>query len=262
MKENLTIVAVDDEEYMLEQFRMGCDGVKGITLVKMFDDSLEAAEYLEEHPVDAVFLDVEMPGMKGIALAEKLREKYPQIIIIFISAYESYILDAIHMKCDYYLLKPYSTEELHDVIQQARLLSTRLEKKVKIQCYGDFQIYSHHRPVAFRSKKAKELAAILVHNNGRIVTPEEAFNIMWPDKEYDNYTGSAYRKVLTKLNTTLKNHGCEEVLVRTTKGCRIDKKVVECDYYDYLDGKNVDYTDEYMHEYDWVEQCPQEQRVL
>lgn len=253
MKENLTIVAVDDEEMMLQQFQMGCKDIKGITLERTFDDSLEAAEYLETHAVDAVFLDIEMPGMKGIELAEKLREKYPQIIIIFISAYESYIIDAIHMKCDYYLLKPYSTEELHDVIQQARLLSTRLEKKVKIQCYGDFQIYSDHQPVAFRSKKAKELAAILVHRNGQVVTPEEAFHIMWPGKEYDNYTGSAYRKVLAKLNTTLKNHGCEEILLRTPKGCRINKNAVECDYYDHLDGKNVDCSGGFLQEYKWIE---------
>jgi len=251
----LTIVAVDDEQYMLEQFRMGCEGIKGITLEKMFNDSAEAAEYLDDHPVDAVFLDIEMPGMKGIAIAEKLREKNPKIIIIFISAYESYIIDAVHVKCDYYLLKPYSTEELNDVIQRARLLSARLEQKVKVQCFGEFQIYSNHKPVAFRSKKAKELAAILVHNNGMVVSPEEAFNLMWPGKEYDNYTGSAYRKVLAKLNTNLEKHGCEEILVRMPKGCRINKDIIECDYYDYLDGKSVDYSQGYLNEYEWAVCC-------
>lgn len=252
MKENLSIVAIDDEPFMLEQFRMGCENIRGITIQKMFDDSLEAAEYLEKNQVDAVFLDVEMPGMKGIVLAEKLRKKYPKIIIIFISAYESYIIDSIHMKADYYLLKPYSMEELADVIQQAKLLSTRLEKKVKIRCFGDFQIHTDNKLVAFRSKKAKELMCILVHNKGQVVSPEEAFNIMWPGKEYDNYTGSAYRKVLAKLNTTLKNHGCEELMVKTSKGCRLNKQIVECDYYDYLDGKNVEYTDDYIAEFDWA----------
>lgn len=259
MKDNLSIVAVDDEEFMLEQFRMGCEGMKGITVERMFDDPVEAYEYLEKHPVDAVFLDVEMPGMKGIALAEKLRKKYPKIIIIFISAYESYIIDAVHLKTDYYLLKPYSQEELHDVIEQARLLSTRLEKKIKIQCFGDFLIYAGTNPVAFRSKKAKELAAILVHYDGKVVTPEEAFHIMWPEKEYDNYTGSAYRKVLAKLSTTLKNHGCEDIMVRTPKGCRLNKKIVECDYYDYLQGKNIDSSEGYLGEFTWAQ--PREREV-
>lgn len=71
----MNIVIVDDEALMLEQFRYEVSDLAGVNLVQMFDDSLDALAWLTEHPVDAVFLDIEMPGINGIALAKKLREQ-------------------------------------------------------------------------------------------------------------------------------------------------------------------------------------------
>lgn len=252
MIRDLRIVAVDDEEFMLEQFRMECEKLEGIRIEQLFDDPFDALEYLNDHSADVVFLDVEMPGMKGIELASKIRERHPKIVIIFITAYESYAVEAVKMKADYYMLKPYSSKEIKAVIEHAKLLSDRLDKRIKIQCFGDFEIMVDKRPIAFRSQKAKELLAILV-DKGVPVTPEEAFSLMWEDKEYDNYTGSAYRKALAKLEHTLAEHECGEVLVRASGGCGINKSVIDCDYYDYLDGKKIPFSGEYMNHYKWAE---------
>ena len=47
-----------------------------------------------------------MPGINGIELAEKMREFLPDLVIIFVTGYEQYTLDALKVKADYYLTKP------------------------------------------------------------------------------------------------------------------------------------------------------------
>lgn len=260
MKNNLKIVAVDDEEVMLEQFRMECEKLEGITIQQLFDDPLEALEYFKKNTADAVFLDVEMPGMNGIELAANIRELYPKIIIIFVTAYESYAVDAVRMKSDYYVLKPYSSEIISEVIEHAKMLSDRLDKRVKVKCFGDFQMFVDDQPLIFRSRKAEELIAILVDKKGALALPEEVFSLMWQDKVYDNYTGSAYRKALAKLESTLDEYDCREILVRASGGCGIDKNAIECDYFDYLEGETDLFTGEYMNGYHWADKTAEEMR--
>lgn len=249
----MRIVAVDDEVQMLELFQLECSRYDDVMVEGVFHDAIEAFAYLKNHEVDVVFLDIEMPGLDGIALGQKLRERYPKIIIVFITAHESYAVPAIHLKCDCYLLKPYSPEDLDAVMEDVRLLTGRLKKRIFIQCFGIFQIFIDGRPMVFRSKKAKELLAVLVDKKGAIVSPEEVFNLIWENKIYNNYTGSAYRKTLIKLVDTLKENKCEEILIRTPKGCAIDRSVVECDYYQYLKGESDNFFNEYMINYSWGE---------
>lgn len=254
MSKNLRIVAVDDEEFMLEQFRMECEKIEGLSIEQLFDDPNDALEYLEKHSADVVFLDVEMPGMNGIELAGKIRELHPKIIVIFITAYESYAIEAVRIKSDFYVLKPYSSKEIKEVINHAKMLAERLEKRVSVTCFGYFDIYVDKKRIFFRSRKAKELAAIIIDKKGSLLMPEEAFSLMWPDKEYDNYTGSAYRKALAKLETILDEHNCRDILVRASGGCAINRNAIECDFYDYLDGNEDIYNGEYMVDYDWAEE--------
>ena len=55
-------------------------------------------EYARENPVEAAFLDIEMPVMNGLVLAQKLRELIPGIVIIFVTGYEQYAMDAFRIK--------------------------------------------------------------------------------------------------------------------------------------------------------------------
>lgn len=249
----MRIVAVDDEVHMLEQFKWECERYDNVIIEGLFDDPAEALAYLNDHEVDVVFLDVEMPILDGLSLGREIRKRYPKIILIFITAYDSYAVPAVHLKSDYYLIKPYSSADIDDVMENIRLLTGRLKKRVFIQCFGKFQVFVNEKPMVFRSRKAKELLAVLVDKKGAIVSSEEAFNLIWEDKIYNNYTGSAYRKTLVKLADTLKENKCEEILIRTPKGCAINRSAIECDYYKYLEGENGIFYNEYMINYSWGE---------
>ena len=83
---------------------------------------------MEKEKIEAAFLDIELPGMNGILLGRKLRELHPKLVVIFLTGYDTYMMDALHMKADYYLMKPYSSEDFREVMQNARLLTRRKQQ--------------------------------------------------------------------------------------------------------------------------------------
>lgn len=87
-------IVVDDEPLMMRKFERLTDGIQDLNLVGQFEDAKAALSYMREDPADVAFLDVEMPVMNGITLAEKLREIRPDIVIVFITAYDEYIRDS------------------------------------------------------------------------------------------------------------------------------------------------------------------------
>ncbi len=69
---------------------------------------------------DVVFLDVSMPGESGMTLAAELKEKQPQVKIVFITAYEEHAIDAFLVHATDYLLKPVSAERLTETINRLK----------------------------------------------------------------------------------------------------------------------------------------------
>ena len=55
--------------------------------------------------------------MNGILLGKKLRELLSNLVVIFLTGYDNYTLDALYMKADYYLMKPYSSKDFQDVME-------------------------------------------------------------------------------------------------------------------------------------------------
>lgn len=80
------IIYVDDERPALDNFRLTVASFREIESLNMFQDGEEALQWVRTHPVDAAFLDMEMPGIHGLGLAMKIREINPRIPVIFITA--------------------------------------------------------------------------------------------------------------------------------------------------------------------------------
>ena len=129
----MRVMIVDDERLALRQFMMETEDIPGIELAGAFSNPLQALEYLKENPVEAAFLDIEMPELNGIVLAGKMREISPDLVVIFITGYEQYTLDALKVKADYYMTKPYDSRDIKEVLERAKLLSARQKKRVYIR---------------------------------------------------------------------------------------------------------------------------------
>jgi len=118
MDKKISIMIVDDEPIVRESFlhwfeRLGF-------LVQTAATGFEALEKLEQTGFDVLFVDVKMPGMNGIELLARVKEGYPDTIVIVITAYGSIdtAVEAMKKGAADYLLKPFRPEQLSLVIQK------------------------------------------------------------------------------------------------------------------------------------------------
>ena len=113
----MNIIYVDDEKIQLENFRLTASGLKGMESLQLFGSSLQAYEWAKEHRVDAAFLDIEMPHMNGMELAESLKALNPDVKIIFVTAYDQYAVKAFKIRASGYLLKPYTRTDIESELE-------------------------------------------------------------------------------------------------------------------------------------------------
>lgn len=106
---------VEDELPAVELLSKYLEEIPGWHLVKVCGNAMEAMEYLRSHPVDLLFLDIEMPQMNGIEMLQALNS--PPLTIIT-SAYSEYGVKAYDVNVFDYLLKPYSFARLMKTYQR------------------------------------------------------------------------------------------------------------------------------------------------
>ncbi len=115
----LTAIALDDEIPALEVIEAFSGRSELLDLKACFNKTGEARRYLEENPVDLIFLDVNMPAMSGIEFAQIAPKG---IIIIFTTSYAQYAVDSYNLNAVDYLLKPFSFERFQQAIEKAQIL--------------------------------------------------------------------------------------------------------------------------------------------
>lgn len=130
-----------------------------------------------------------------------------------------------------------------------------LTPSVYIQTFGHFEVFSNGNPVLFRSKKAKELLAVLVDRKGGYLSSREAIKYLWKNEDVNNLTLSRLRKVAMRLLQILKDNNIEHIIESSDGNRRIVTEAVNCDLYDYLSGKislrNIS-GGKYLPEYNWA----------
>lgn len=113
----ITAIALDDEPPALELLKRYCAQTGFVNLLKCFTKTGEAAGYLNNYPVDLLFLDINMPAVSGL----KFRQLVPTgTMVIFASAYSEYAVDAFTHNALDYLLKPFSFERFLQSAEKAK----------------------------------------------------------------------------------------------------------------------------------------------
>ena len=250
-------ILVDDELLSMEEFEMECRDIKDIEIVGKFSRPTEALEYAQNNPIDFALLDVEMPEMNGIELGKKLREIHCEIILIYITGYSKYFVDAMKMKADYCIMKPYDKQDIEDAIRRAKLLSRRQEKRIQVRMLGRFNVFVEGEPVHFGNAKSKELLALCMDHMGGEVSMEEAIDKLWPDREYDEKVKKMYRKAVIFLQKTLAGHNASDIFETNRGSCHVLVKKIDCDYFKYMEDKEKNeelFKGEYLFDYSWGEE--------
>ncbi|WP_158784213.1 LytTR family DNA-binding domain-containing protein [Pantoea sp. BAV 3049] len=78
-----------------------------LTIEATFDDGLDVLRYLQNHQVDVIFLDINIPSLDGVLLAQNISKFAHKPLIVFITAYKEHAVDAFELEAFDYILKPY-----------------------------------------------------------------------------------------------------------------------------------------------------------
>lgn len=116
---NIRALIVDDEMPAREELKYLIEKYEGIEIVDEAKHGLEALNILKEKDIDLVFLDISMPKISGIDVAETISsDKNKMPFIIFITAYDDYAIKAFELNAIDYLLKPVTEDRLIKAINR------------------------------------------------------------------------------------------------------------------------------------------------
>lgn len=249
-------IIVDDEECAVKVFLHEASKIPELEVVAIFHSGKEALAYIEDNKVELAILDVNLNDIDGIMLGNEFKKRIQEVMLIYITGFEKYAMDAIKLHAAAYITKPYSSEELSYAVESARLLSRRKKKRIYARTFGHFDLFVDDKPIMFKSAKAKELLALLIDRKGGTVTTEQIICTLWEDRPNDVSTQNLCSKVGKTLERELKGYGVSEILVSSRGVRRVDTDKFECDLYHFLEGdkKNDEYfIGEYMLDYSWAE---------
>lgn len=253
----MKILAVDDERRALDTLVKLLWEVQPDAELTSFTESEDAFTYLAENKVDIAFLDIKMGGLSGLALAEKCKTLCPQVNIIFVTGYSRYALDALNLHVSGYLMKPVRAEDLRAEIENLRYpVSKTPEHRVRIQTFGNFEVFVDNKPLALTSTKARECLAYLVDRRGARVSYPELSSILWEDRPYDQSVQNNAHQTVFTLMSALKEVGVQDILIKTHKEIALDTSRVDCDYYAAIGDDPAQmnaFAGEYMRQYSWAE---------
>jgi DNA-binding LytR/AlgR family response regulator len=124
--ENITVLIADDEKLARRDLKYLLDSIPDIQLAGEAKNGVEALEKIETLGPQITFLDIEMPGLNGLQVVEKLIERGIETAVVFVTAYDHYAVRAFEVNAIDYLLKPVASERLEATLRRIR---KRLENR-------------------------------------------------------------------------------------------------------------------------------------
>jgi len=259
----MNVIVVDDERMPLENLMRTVEGTLTGATIKGFMKPREALDFVSSSlqkgfdKPDLAFLDIEMGGMNGLQLAKMLKEVHDKINIVFTTGYSEYALDAHAMYASGYLMKPISAEAVTQAVNNLRFPVESLKNhRIRIQTFGNFEVFADNRPLKFMRVKTKEMLAYLIMRKGTMCGNNEIIATIWEDKPNTAALQNQYRHLVLDLTKTLRNINAEEIILKQRGALAIIPDRISCDLYDFLaadtDAVN-DYTGEFMAQYSWAE---------
>ncbi|MEK0317281.1 response regulator [Cohnella sp. 56] len=209
-------IIIDDEQPAIDLLKILLAEDGRTEIVAAFRRPSEALERVGELAPDAVFLDVHMPGMSGLELAERLYERYPglEAEIVFVTGYEHYAIEAFRLNAIDYLLKPADEDRVRQTVDRvlrrkpglSRSMGSSPAQKqsaqdqqgecVTVKGFGGFRITSGNvQQMKWRTVKCEELVACLALNKDQPMSKWEIIEQLWP--------GLDAERALTMLHTTV-----------------------------------------------------------
>lgn len=256
----MKIICVDNERHALEILVRAVKEAEPAAEVQQFTRAADVLEALKNMliPADVLFLDIEMPGMTGLDLAAAIKTIFHNINIVFVTGYSEYAMEAMKMRPSGYVMKPATKDKILEELDNLRHPPERLraDRNIQVLCFGNFDIMSGGKPVAFLRSKSKELLAYLVDRRGAGVERAEMAAVLWENVPYDRSHQKQLNVIRADLIKSLQDAGALDMLILSRNSLAVNPDAFDCDYYMALAGdmtKLNSFHGEYMAQYSWAE---------
>jgi len=248
----IRVIIVDDELPALKMAESVLREFDDVLICGIFSDQDELLECISTVDVDLLLLDIKMPGMHGLELAERINEIRSDISIVFVTAYDSYALDAFEADALDYIMKPITEERMKKTLERYIKRSGIQEKdekprRIYVRSFDRFSVESEYgEKMKFRTVKTEELFAFLIHHQGKSVSKEKIMEELWYDRDMDKAQSILYTTIY-QLRKDLESFGLNDVIENSRKEGGICRLLWSPDYWDcgeyteiykqYKDGK-------------------------
>jgi two-component system, OmpR family, alkaline phosphatase synthesis response regulator PhoP len=188
-EKKISILLVEDEENLHEALKLNLE-LEGYEVSSAFD-GIQALKSIQQEYFNLIILDVMLPGIDGISVAETIRVQNNDVPVLMLSAKDTSADRVMGLKkgADDYLTKPFNLEELLLRIQKLVDKSTRLQQKTSVgelYSFGKNQIdFKAQEAVNIKgqriqlSKKEAMLLKLLIENKNEVVTREKILQAVW-----------------------------------------------------------------------------------
>ena len=121
MQDKIKVVIVDDEPQSIHRLQNDLATQDDFEVIATSSSAVSAKNLVMSVQPDVLFIDVEMPGQTGLEVLQSLREEMPmELIVVFYSAFDKYMIEALRASAFDFLLKPYQQEELELIVGRIR----------------------------------------------------------------------------------------------------------------------------------------------
>lgn len=223
----MKMILMDDEPLAMTYLENQLKSIADVEIAGKFTNPLEGLDYLlEADDIDIVFMDIHMPEMCGIEIADRLLGMKPQAHIVFVTGHDDYAIQAFEMNALDYVLKPAATDRLKKTLQRIQesrnaqasrgltenSLYLKLFHQVSLDA-GDNQVTQ----IRWRTTRVQELFLYLLQHRGELVRKSVLADLLWPGYEPNRAYAQLYTAVY-HIRKKLEPFGDHFTLSNATEG--------------------------------------------
>lgn len=221
----MRILVVEDEPDTLCEIEDYLRSYDEAMEIEACSNPLLAIKACQAFSFDAALLDIQMPEMTGLELADCLSALSPEISFIFITAYNNYATEAFELNAVDYILKPIRQERFNKALDKIRKDMEEKEQlavdpsgEAAIQAFGKMMVSSGDGILKWKRHKSSEIFAYLLHQQGTPVHKEKLCEMMWP--EYDPQKALTYlQTIMYQLRKNISEIGGSSIVIEYADHC-------------------------------------------
>jgi two-component system LytT family response regulator len=240
----IRVYLVDDEVHALNILELLLNEIGGIVIVGRSDDPTEALRNIVTIKPDVVFLDIEMPGIHGVEMAERIHSELVDIEIVFVTAHDEYAVEAFRQEALDYVLKPLEEERLASTVRRIRRrlalgddrpcqlrMAEQAKPRVRATLLGGFDVCGERgETLRWHTGKVKELFAFLLLSGGSGTHRDKVIDALWEDEDYAK-SKIYLHTCVSYLRKHLLAHGIVNGIVYKNEKYYVSPEQVDCDYF-------------------------------